>query len=48
MVLMNLSAGWQWKHRHKELTYGHSGGRRGWDMGQVHRAALKHVLPHVK
>ena len=31
MVLMNLSAGQQRRHRHKEEPFGHSGGRRGWD-----------------
>ena len=34
MVLMNLFAGHQWKHRHGEQTYGHGDewvGRRGWD-----------------
>ena len=31
MVLMNLSAGQQWKRRHREQTCGHSRGRRGWD-----------------
>ena len=30
-VLVNLSAGQQWKRRHREQTCGHSGGRRGWD-----------------
>ena len=40
MILMNQSAGQQRRHRHREQTYGHSGGRRGWDEL---RAALKHV-----
>ena len=31
MVLMNLLLGQQWKCKHKEQTYGHSGERRGWD-----------------
>ena len=31
MVLMNLFAGQQKRHRHKEQTCGHSEGRRGWD-----------------
>jgi len=33
MVLMNLFAGQQWRHRHREQIYGHGGrgGRRGWD-----------------
>ena len=32
MVLMNLFAGQQWRRRHREQTYGHSRGRRGWDV----------------
>ena len=28
MVLMNLFAGQQWQHRHREQTYGHSVGER--------------------
>ena len=31
MVLMNLFAGKQWRHRHREQICGHSSGRRGWD-----------------
>ena len=31
VVLMNLSVGQQQRHRHREQTCGHSGGRRGWD-----------------
>ena len=31
MVLMNLFAGQQWKHTHRDQTCGHSEGRRGWD-----------------
>ena len=30
-VLMNLPAGQQWRHRHREQIYGHGGGRKGWD-----------------
>ena len=32
MVLMNLFAGKEWRHRHREWTFGHSGGRIGWDI----------------
>ena len=34
MVLMNLFAGQQWRHRHREQIYGHGvqGGRREWDV----------------
>ena len=31
MVLMNLFAEQQWRHRHREETFGHSGRSRGWD-----------------
>ena len=31
MLLMNLTAGQQWRCRHREQTYGHSGGKRGWE-----------------
>ena len=30
MALMSLFAGQQGRHRHREQTCGHSGGRRGW------------------
>ena len=30
-VLMNLFAGKEWRHRHREWTCEHSGGRRGYD-----------------
>ena len=35
MVLMELFAGKQWRHRYREQTYGVGGvgeGRRGWDV----------------
>ena len=31
MVLMNLSAGQQWRCRLRKQTCGHRAGRRGWD-----------------
>ena len=31
MVLMNLFAGQQCKHRHRDQTVGDAGGQRGWD-----------------
>ena len=37
---MNLSAGQQWRHRHREQTCGHSVGRREWDKFRV---ALKYI-----
>ena len=45
MVLMNLYAGQQQKYRHREQTYGHSGGRRGWNELRV---ALKHIRYHMQ
>ena len=45
MVLMNLLAGQQWRHRNREQTCGHSGARRGWDelriAGKIHIAICK-------
>ena len=31
VVLMNLFAGRQWKCRHREQSYEHNEGKRGWD-----------------
>ena len=31
MVQMNLFAGQELRHRHREQTYGYQGGKRGWD-----------------
>ena len=37
MVLMNLFVGQQWRRRHREQTYGHSGERKDWDkMRELH------------
>ena len=49
-VLMNLFAGQQWRHRHREQTYGHS---RGWcwkkeRVGRRERVTWKHTSPYVK
>ena len=46
LVLMNLSAGQQWRRRHREQTCGHSGGRRGrrkWreQHGNIYMATYK-------
>ena len=40
MVLMKLSAGQQWRHRHRVQTCGHSEGRRGRDESRV---TLTHI-----
>ena len=44
MVLMNLSAGQQWRCRRREQICGHSGGRREWDKQKV---SLKHIDSHM-
>ena len=44
IVLMNLFAGPQWRHRHREETCGHSKGRRGRDK---FRGAWKHTHYHT-
>ena len=31
MVVVNLFAGQEWRHKHRELTGAHSEGRRGWE-----------------
>ena len=31
MVVMNLFAGQQWRHKHREQTCGHDARGRGWD-----------------
>lgn len=46
MVLLFLSAGQRWRHRHREQTFGRGGGRRG---HRVSRVAWKHAsLPCAK
>ena len=37
IVLINLFAGKEWRHRHRELICGHSGGER---VGRIERVAL--------
>ena len=45
MVLMNLLAGQQWRHRNRKQTCGHSGTRRRWEelriAGKIHIAIRK-------
>ena len=44
MVLMNLLAGQQWKHRRRKQTWGHSGGSRGWaKLREKHRTVCLFV-----
>ena len=45
MVLMNLSAGQQWKHRHRESTCRHGAGKER--VGQIKRLASKHIHYHM-
>ena len=42
MGLMKLSAGQQWRHRHREQTC-----RYGGEVGQIERVALKHTHFHM-
>ena len=42
MVLMLLSAGQQWRYRHREQTYGHSEGGTE-RVGQMERVEWKHI-----
>ena len=42
-VLMKPFAGQQWRCRHIEQTWGHSGGRTGWDKQRV-----AYTLPYVR
>ena len=38
MVLMNIFAGWQWRHRWREQSCEYSEGRRGWgELREYHR-----------
>ena len=43
MILMNLFAGKQWKHRHREQTYRHGPGGRTERVGRMERVAWKHT-----
>ena len=47
MGLMKLFAGQQWRHRHREQTYGH-GRRRKDRAGSIETVAWKLILPYVK
>ena len=47
MVLTKLFAGHQWRHRHREQTYGHGVGRKE-RVGCMERVTWKHTLRHVK
>ena len=40
-VLMNLPAGQQWRHRHREQIYGHGWGKER--VGRIERIAWKHM-----
>ena len=46
LVLMKLFVGQQWRHRHKQQTYGHG---RGQEEGEgMERVTWKLTLPNVK
>ena len=44
MILMNLCAGHEWRHRCIEWTFGHGGEKR---MGQIETVALTYTCYHV-
>ena len=46
MILTDLFAGQQGRHRQREQTCGHSGGRRGWDG--LTDSTETYTLPYVK
>ena len=48
MILRNLFAELQWRHRHREQTSGH--GREGTNeqVGLIESSMEKHPLPYVK
>ena len=46
MVLMKLSAGQQWRHRHKEQTYGHGAG--GGDDGMYGESNMEMYITICK
>ena len=45
MVLVNLTAGKQWRHRHREQTDRHTGGWRRWE--KMNSVVLKHIYTTV-
>ena len=46
MVLMNVFAGQQWRHRHREQTCGH-GGKGNERVRQLEKVAWKHIPCHT-
>ena len=46
-VLRNLFAGQQWRHRHREQTYGHGGGVKGRE-GRMESSMETYKLSYVK
>ena len=48
MVLMNLFVEQQWRHRHKNQTFGHGGGRKKERVGYMEIVTWKVTLPYVK
>ena len=47
ITLTNLSAGQQWRCRHREKTYRHTGVGRKQSVGPIERIALKHISGYV-
>ena len=48
MVLMNLFAGQQWRHRHREQTYGPDKGEEGEGEMNGESSMEAYTLPYVK
>ena len=48
MVLMNLFAGQQWRHRHREQTYGPDKGEEGEGEMNGESSMEAYTLPYIK
>ena len=49
IVLMKLFSGQQWRHRHREQTYGHSGEQEEGEGEMYAESNMKtYILPYVK
>ena len=46
MLLIKLFSGQQWRHRHREQTYGHGGWGKKERAGCMEKVG-KHILPYV-
>ena len=48
MELMNIFAGQQWRHRHREQTYGYSWQGEKERIGGMEKVTWKHTLTYVE